>query len=63
MAMTETTGDVKVLFLRGSDAAIDVYVGVEGEIVVDRVNKTVRLMDGTTPGGIRLATVADLQAA
>ncbi len=60
MAMTETEGDFKVLFLRGSDAAVDAYTGIEGEIVVDQTNKTVRVMDGVTPGGIRLATVDDL---
>lgn len=39
-----------------------VFVGAQGEITVDLGAKTLRVHDGTTPGGSRLATSAELSA-
>lgn len=49
-----------VLFKRGNTAVTSAYTGVPGEIVVDTTLKTLRVQDGITAGGTRLATHAEL---
>lgn len=44
-----------ILFLRGTTEKASVYVGQAGEPIFDTGLKTVRIQDGTTPGGIILA--------
>lgn len=58
-----TTANVnikKVLFRRGNTIQNDNYVGVIGEVSVDTEANTLRIHDGTTSGGTRLATYAEL---
>ena len=50
----------KVLFRRGNTAQNDNYVGVLGEVSVDIQANTLRIHDGSTAGGTRLATYAEL---
>ncbi len=53
----------KVKFLRGSQAANDIYVGPAGEITIDVVNWRIRLHDGQTPGGVVIPNREDLDNA
>ena len=48
---------------RGTAAQNDAFTGLPGEIVVDLDNKTIRVHDGTTPGGTMLARQSALDAA
>lgn len=43
--------------IRGTAAAMDAYVGPEGELVVDSDVDELRLHDGVTPGGKRIPNV------
>lgn len=45
---------------RGNAARNDAYVGQNGEITVDTENKTLRVHDGETPGGVTIARTADI---
>ena len=44
----------KVLFLRGSKAQNDAYVGPAGELTIDTTNYSLRVHDGTTAGGFEI---------
>ena len=50
----------KILVGRGNTAVSSVYPGVRGEITMDTDLKTLRVHDGVTIGGTRLATYAEL---
>jgi hypothetical protein len=50
----------KVLFRRGNTIQNDNYVGVFGEVSVDTQANTLRVHNGVTAGGTRLATYAEL---
>ena len=41
---------------KGTATEHDTFTGANGEVTVDTTNKTLRVHDGTTVGGIRLAT-------
>ena len=43
---------------RGTATENDTFTGANGEVTVDTTNKTLRVHDGSTVGGIRLATFA-----
>jgi RNase P/RNase MRP subunit p29 len=43
-------------FRRGTTAEHSTFTGLQGEITVDTTKKTVVVHDGTTAGGIPLAT-------
>ena len=45
---------------RGTDAEHSTFTGAVGEVTVDTTNKTLRVHDGSTVGGIRLATAAEV---
>jgi hypothetical protein len=49
-----------VQFRRGTEAQSDAFTGNVGELSVDTTNATVRVHDGSTAGGSRLATHADV---
>lgn len=53
----------KVLFRRGNTIQNDNYVGVFGEVSVDTQANTLRVHDGATAGGTRLATYTELENA
>ena len=42
---------------KGTATEHDTFTGANGEVTVDTTNKTLRVHDGSTVGGIRLATV------
>ena len=42
---------------KGTATEHDTFTGANGEVTVDTTNKTLRVHDGTTAGGTRLATV------
>lgn len=48
---------------RGTAAQNDNFTGLAGEITMDTTNKTVRLHDGETLGGIALARADEVEAA
>ena len=43
---------------KGTATEHDTFTGANGEVTVDTTNKTLRVHDGSTVGGIRLATFA-----
>lgn len=45
---------IKVLFLRGSAAQNDAYMGNSGELTIDLTNQRLRLHDGITAGGVEI---------
>ncbi|MCM1294204.1 MAG: hypothetical protein NC311_01425 [Muribaculaceae bacterium] len=45
---------------RGTAAKHETFTGAIGEITMDTTNKTLRVHDGTTPGGVKLARAADV---
>jgi hypothetical protein len=49
-----------VLFKRGNTATLSTYTGVTGEVLIDTTLKTLRVQDGVTAGGTRLATYTEL---
>ena len=51
---------IQVKFRRGSAGQHGSFTGANGEITVDTTNKTLRVHDGVTVGGTRLAKLSDL---
>ena len=43
-------------FRRGTATQNDAFTGSVGELTIDTTNKTVRVHDGATAGGTRIAT-------
>lgn len=54
---------IQVKFRRGSAGQHGSFTGANGEITVDTTNKTLRVHDGVTVGGIRLAKYSEAAAA
>ena len=50
---------IEVRFRRGSNSQHSSFTGANGEITVDTTNKTLRVHDGSTAGGSKLATAAN----
>ena len=48
---------IQLQLRRGSSAEHDTFTGAVGEVTVDTTNKTLRVHDGSTVGGTRLATL------
>jgi len=46
-------------FRRGTEAELDSITGAEGELFVDLTTDTVRVHDGSTQGGVKLAKLSD----
>lgn len=46
---------------RGTAAKHETFTGAIGEITMDTTNKTLRVHDGTTPGGVKLARAEDVR--
>ena len=55
-----TIGTQRLRFLRGNTAAASAFTGLGGELIVDTTLGTIRVQDGSTPGGTLLATAAQL---
>lgn len=53
---------IRVQIRRGSSNQHSSFTGANGEITYDTTNKTLRVHDGITAGGIKLAKIADLGA-
>lgn len=49
-------------FRRGTATQNDAFTGSVGELTIDTTNKTVRVHDGATAGGTRIATYAEAQS-
>lgn len=45
---------------RGTATEHETFTGAEGEVTVDTTNKTLRVHDGVTPGGIPIAKKAEI---
>lgn len=45
---------------RGTDTQNDNFTGAEGEIIFDISNQTLRVHDGATPGGVKLAKASEI---
>jgi hypothetical protein len=54
---------IQVKFRRGSAGQHGSFTGANGEITVDTTNKTLRVHDGVTVGGIRLAKYSEAATA
>jgi hypothetical protein len=54
---------IQVKFRRGTATQHNSFTGANGEITVDTTNKTLRVHDNSTVGGIRLARFSELSAA
>ena len=54
---------IQVKFRRGSSGQHSSFTGANGEITVDTTNKTLRVHDGVTVGGTRLAKFNEIGAA
>jgi len=58
--------NIQVKFRRGTEAEHDTtsggFTGAEGEVTVDTTNDTLRVHDGSTTGGVRLAKYSELGA-
>lgn len=52
----------RVRFLRGSEAANNIYVGPAGEMTIDTNNWRIRLHDGEKPGGHSIPNLPDVEA-
>ena len=52
--------NIEVQFRRGTDTEHNSFTGAEGEVTVDTTNDTLRVHDGTTAGGIRLAKLSEV---
>ena len=48
---------------KGTATEHNTFTGADGEVTVDTTNKTLRVHDGSTVGGIRLATLSSVQEA
>jgi len=53
----------QVQFRRGTTAQNNSFTGAAGELSVNTSNSTIRVHDGSTPGGSELATVASTSSA
>jgi hypothetical protein len=53
---------IQVKFRRGSSAQHTSFTGANGEITVDTTNKTIRVHDGVTVGGVRIAKFNEITA-
>ena len=51
--------NIQVKLRRGTDTEHSSFTGAEGEVTVDTTNDTLRVHDGTTAGGIRLAKLSE----
>jgi hypothetical protein len=51
---------IQVKFRRGSNSQHGSFTGADGEITVDTTNKTLRVHDGVTVGGTRLAKINEI---
>jgi len=51
--------NISVQLRRGTDTEHSSFTGAEGEVTVDTTNDTLRVHDGTTVGGIRLAKLSE----
>jgi len=51
--------NISVQLRRGTDTEHSSFAGAEGEVTVDTTNDTLRVHDGTTAGGIRLAKLSE----
>jgi hypothetical protein len=49
---------VQVILRKGNAAQNNAFTGVQGEVTVDTTNNTLRVHDGTTPGGTTTVMVA-----
>jgi hypothetical protein len=54
---------IEIKFRRGTSTEHNSFTGANGEITVDTTIKTLRVHDGVTAGGIRLAKFSDLSDA
>jgi hypothetical protein len=52
--------NIQVKLRRGTDTEHSSFTGVEGEVTVDTTNDTLRVHDGTTAGGVRLAKLSEV---
>jgi microcystin-dependent protein len=52
--------NISVQFRRGTDTEHSSFTGAEGEVTVDTTNDTLRVHDGTTAGGVRLAKLGEV---
>ena len=55
--------NISVQLRRGTDTEHSSFTGSEGEVTVDTTNDTLRVHDGTTAGGVRLAKHSELSGA
>jgi hypothetical protein len=53
---------IQVKFRRGSAGQHGSFTGANGEITVDTTNKTLRVHDGVTVGGVRLAKYSEVSS-
>ena len=51
---------IQVKFRRGSNGQHSSFTGANGEITIDTTNKTIRVHDGVTVGGTRLAKINEI---
>ena len=51
--------NISVQLRRGTDTEHSSFTGAEGEVTVDTTNDTLRVHDGTTAGGVRLAKLSE----
>jgi hypothetical protein len=51
---------IQVKFRRGSNGQHSSFTGANGEITIDTTNKTIRVHDGVTVGGTRLAKLNEI---
>ena len=52
--------NISVQLRRGTDTEHSSFTGAEGEVTVDTTNDTLRVHDGSTAGGIRLAKLSEV---
>lgn len=52
--------NISVQLRRGTDTEHSSFTGAEGEVTVDTTNDTLRVHDGTTAGGVRLAKLSEV---
>ena len=55
--------NIEVKLRRGTDTEHSSFTGAEGEVTVDTTNDTLRVHDGSTAGGVRLAKHSELSGA
>lgn len=61
MSQLRNSMGVQPKLLKGTAADNDAYTGYDGELTIDTTNNTLRVHDGVTPGGSRLATEDTVQ--